>query len=347
MGTHRESRHEVLTADSLSARLEIRLRGAVTTDDWTKRLQQLRVLDFDSANVRVKVAQLLSGCGFPHTEEHGAVVEDGAAIHGVNRLRLVTRWRPEHINEELLLRLQTLQKTVKGLDEDNILQSVASFRKEYEQALAARPRKVVVSLEDSKRAAKNASNAMVKSTKRLVMEMENYLRERSLDEVVNPQEKKNAPGEYLGKLFRAVSGSVGHDRERFSQVMRQLARSRELRHRVPAPSAPRPDDVLRQLLDFSAKDGIEARLSFDENRVPVLALTPRDPIAALLLRAHQARTLSTKSWAQCAWCGEQFVQRRKDQRTCPKEKCRNNLKVKEYRVRKEERERRTQHAKKG
>jgi hypothetical protein len=320
----RRLRRRIDIAEKFSARLEIQLSGAPSADDWSKKLDQVRALDFSAKNVKTQAARLFTGCGFSHLEQQDGVVVEGATFGGVSRLRETTRWEPEHIDDLLLSRLQTLQESVHALDKESAIQSATAFRADYEKMLAQAKR---ASADAVPKRSRDAA-VMVKATEKLEAAMLEFLHQHR--ESANIP-KKSEPGRYLADLFGEIYNIVGDDKERFQQVMRELSRGTPLRKRLPKPSPPHPDAVLRHLLDFSAKDGIDARLTFDRDRVPVLLLIPRDPIAALLLRAHQARTLCTKAWAKCAWCGEQFVLKRKDQRTCGKEKCRNNLKVKEYR----------------
>lgn len=50
-----------------------------------------------------------------------------------------------------------------------------------------------------------------------------------------------------------------------------------------------------------------------------MILTPRDPIAALLLHGPESMTLSARArtgWGTCEWCGSQFAKRPRDQRGC-------------------------------
>lgn len=89
--------------------------------------------------------------------------------------------------------------------------------------------------------------------------------------------------------------------------------------KIEYPAAPYPDAILRQLLEFTAVEGIDTRLTFDKDCVPVLYLTPRDPITALLLHAHESTTLRAAvhtQWGTCEWCGESFPKKRRDQRGC-------------------------------
>ncbi len=89
--------------------------------------------------------------------------------------------------------------------------------------------------------------------------------------------------------------------------------------RIEYPAAPYPDAILRKLLEFTVADGIDTRLTFDKDCVPVVLLTPRDPIAALLLQAHESTTLRAAvqtQWGTCEWCGRLFPKRRRDARAC-------------------------------
>ncbi|HUV96223.1 MAG TPA: hypothetical protein VMV98_02030 [Acidobacteriaceae bacterium] len=107
--------------------------------------------------------------------------------------------------------------------------------------------------------------------------------------------------------------------------------------KIESPEPPHPDAVLRQLLEFTAADGIDTSLTFDKDCVPVVHLTPRDPIAALLLHAHESTTLRAAvctQWGTCEWelCRQSFPKQRRDQRCCCPTHS-SNLKKREQRAR--------------
>jgi predicted nucleic acid-binding Zn ribbon protein len=141
-------------------------------------------------------------------------------------------------------------------------------------------------------------------------------------------------GAYISALFEAVAQTASAEGKTFQEVMQGIAPGRKLDAKFPRP--PYPDVVLRQLLNVSAVPGVDTNLTFDNDGVPIVKLTARDPVAALLLRAHEATTLSDAvraEWATCERCGRSFPKKRSDERGCSP-KCKNYLKVKRHRDRK-------------
>jgi hypothetical protein len=283
------------------------VRAASASVNWPKRLEILRSADFSSENSKAEAVRLLSGCGF------APVVENAEG-------RKAARWTEEHINDKLLARLRSVQQAVRALydERENAIQKAWNYR----VALAKpRARGTPPSTIDINQIAKGLAE---------------HLKKLRVD-VPQRDPNETVGGKYLGELFGALRLAIatGKEKKSFEQVMQRITKSAPLRD-AELPEPPYPDAVLRHLLDFGARDQIVTDLTFIKDCLPVVSLTPLDPIAALLLRAHASTVLRPVTWAACEWCGKHFDQKRADRKTCS-EQHKNNLKKANQRATKRER----------
>lgn len=153
-----------------------------------------------------------------------------------------------------------------------------------------------------------------------------YLKTAGAGRVNIPKREPGRNGEYLSELFRALSGVTG-ERE-FAAVMQNIAPG--IRLPPLRQSRKTPDEVLHGVLTTAA---ISARLALDKDGVLAVLVTPLDRVAALLLRTLEVEARSTSMWAKCESCKEFYRRARCDQRGCST-RCKNNLRVREYRARK-------------
>jgi hypothetical protein len=210
-------------------------------------------------------------------------------------------WAQKRITPALLEELQTLQRTVRALYDGNGVQRAWQYRAACKRVL-------------NKAVSSSPKQPLVTD-----QQMQTWMRE-------HPQAGKPEGGR--AALIWAVANYALENRISAEKMpgYRPLPK-------IEYPEPPYPEAVLRQLLEFTAVDGIDTKLTFDKDGIPVVHLTPRNPVAALLLRAHEATTLSgavRAEWAACEQCGRAFPKKRSNERGCSP-KCKNYLHVKLYR----------------
>jgi hypothetical protein len=141
-----------------------------------------------------------------------------------------------------------------------------------------------------------------------------------------------------GELFAAVAEAVKADVSIPEDVK---AEGRELRHVLQslAPGAelpelrqlkPRPDEVLRRVLNVFASD-LTAQIGFADDG-PVVVFTPLNPVAAMLLNAHDQASISPQQLVTCTHCGKGFIKGKSRKGLCAT--CVNTSKVARRRAKK-------------
>jgi hypothetical protein len=274
------------------ARTEISARVAIDAPpvriNWPAKLELLRDDDYYGEDAAANVARLLDGCGYAPPQA----------------ARRVMKWRVEHIDPQTMERVRVLQRTVLALDDEGVKAVHKAWAHCTRQAkLLAQPRP------------KTGSHGF--NIGELERRMESYLQVASA-----ARRSGESDAKYLSALFKAVASAARKSGEPFAQVMQRIKPGTPLKTMEPKPY---PDAVLRHLLNFAVNDKLATTLSFGKDGLPVVLITALDPVAALLLRAHEAMTLEVVHWGTCEQCGKQFIKGRKDKLTCS-DRCKENRK---------------------
>jgi len=328
----------------------------------------LRSLDVGAQDAKAVAALLLDGCGrlpvaeepaaprvaqrdVKHSEGSGTEVNqwraagfsespsqwtakyvDVKSVQSAARRRRVVHWSAQHVSDYLLSRLESLRMAVCEFDKERARETARENAAVYKKVHAQRLAKV--------------ESAMVE-----------YLKAQPRADVNIPRKEGPRDSEFLPALFREVA-AVAKVTEPLVGNESALSEEEQMRHRMqrvmqritrvePPPELEQPaspSEVLIRLLNVNTTSGhICAQLIFDRNGLPVVRIEPRDPVAALLLRA-QAASQRSVPWVPCVreGCGRYFPKDRKN-RNCCSERCANYMKVKRYRDKKTKTQRRAQH----
>lgn len=218
------------------------------------------------------------------------------------------QWTAEHIDEDLLSRIKALQDVVRALDSEATQQVASAY------ATMFRSRK-----------ARSTARPALKMSE-LEKGMVEYLKKQRAD--VPPKEAPK-DAKYLPALFEAVANTAREAGESFERVMQRIT---GMQHRDVTPKELlHPDAALIQLLNEAAYN-IRTTVTFDKRKMPVVMMEPQEPVAALLLKAHESVSLRSAKIAPCRWCGTWFEKERSDALCCSP-RCKNNLKKTRQRAR--------------
>lgn len=282
------------------------VRTETSDIDWPAKLLALRNDDFAGEDAKTNASRLLNDCGYIPVMElpddkhlpNRLSPKERARLLRWSKRRKATRWDGAPVDKRMLERIQAMQAKIRDLVHYEV------------RTVASRNTKA------RKLTSDDINTCMVK-----------YLKDQRADVPSKGEDFKR-------ELHRAVADVAREAGEPLDQVMQRIAPGAP---GAPPPrvdsSDPSPDEVLRYLLSDAIVYGADKKLSFDTDGTLVLSLTPREPLVALLLRAHKAMSLSFAKWATCKRCGKSFPQKRRDAKACS-EKCRNYLKVTKYQAKK-------------